>query len=400
MIVIADDITGAAEIAGIAHSYGMQVILSCTEGDSHDCESSVPDGHPSGAVFVIATDTRSLTEEEAASEIRRITAAQPTTSPTLLFKKTDSALRGHVVAELAALLESTHYQRAVYLPANPSKNRIVRDGTYLINDVPIHQTAFSYDPEYPATVSKLKERFPDATEHHIIMPDATSADDIRHVIAEYDDGNTLFAGAADLFSALLQHFLQPRQTVARQGSKTMAGGSKKALTDADKPLGHTSPTDGTIILCGCTQSRQLDIGLPVANMPAAVYDGHCDTDTWDTTAYTASHRIILAIPHTHRTGRQTAIHLRNMMARKTKALIDEYCPRELIIEGGATAWTTLKTLGWRHFHINRQIAPGVVEMLADNGTFVTLKPGSYPWGSMIQQLTYTSQPTNLEIEKE
>jgi uncharacterized protein YgbK (DUF1537 family) len=56
----------------------------------------------------------------------------------------------------------------------------------------------------------------------------------------------------------------------------------------------------------------------------------------------------------------------------------------LIIEGGATAWATLQALGWTQFTIERQIAPGVIQMRAGCGTMVTLKPGSYPWGSMFK----------------
>ena len=68
-----------------------------------------------------------------------------------------------------------------------------------------------------------------------------------------------------------------------------------------------------------------------------------------------------------------------MMARKTKELITYHRPDHLIIEGGATAWATLQALGWHLFSIEREFAPGVVQMRASNGTLLTLKPGSYPW---------------------
>ena len=204
MIVIADDITGAAEIAGIAFSKGHQVSLVC--GSSVCCDNVA------AQTTVIATDTRSMTEGEAIAETQRIAkfplGARPFPRltgalPCVLFKKTDSALRGHVVAELTALMEATGYRRAVYLPANPSKGRIIKDGAYYINGNPIHETDFSFDPEFPAKTSVLRERFPDAEGKGIIMPDAESEEDVRKVIAKYNDGNTLFAGAADLFSALL-----------------------------------------------------------------------------------------------------------------------------------------------------------------------------------------------------
>ena len=366
MIVIADDITGAAEMAGIAFAQGLSVRLVC--GSSVCCDTVAVNG-----TTVIATDTRSMSEAEAVAETRRIAShLSPLTSH--LFKKTDSALRGHVVAELSALMQATGYHRAVYLPANPSKGRIIRGGIYYINHVPIHETDFSFDPEFPATTSALKERFPDAEQYGIIMPDAESEEDIRRVIVKYNDGKTLFAGAADLFSAMLGTFGNTRITSNTRASR-LSGSS-------------------TLILCGSTQSKPLDLGIPIAPMPREVYDGNDDLSLWDTSAYDKEHRLILTMPYTHRTGKESAVHLRTMMARKAKELITQHLfpalDREgsgeglhLIIEGGATAWATLQVLGWTQFEIIAQLAPGVVQMQAANGTLVTLKPGSYPWGNII-----------------
>ena len=357
MIVIADDITGAAEMAGIAFARDAEVRLVC--GCSVcGCDTAT---HP---ITVIATDTRSMSEAEAIAETKRIVSAI-SHQPSAIYKKTDSALRGHVVAELTALLESTGYQRAVLLPANPSKGRIIRGGSYYINGKPIHETDFSFDPEFPAKTSVLRERFPDAEAKGIIMPDAESEEDIRNIIAQYDDGHTLFAGAADLFSALLKN-QEDRPHDFRNA--TIKGGS---------------PLDSTLILCGSTQSKPLDLGIPIAPMPREIYDGDDDISLWDTSVYEEQHSLILTMPFTHRTGKETAVHLRTMMARKAKELIAQHTPSHLIIEGGATAWATLQALGWNEFDITRQIAPGVVQMSATNGTLVTLKPGSYPWGPLL-----------------
>ena len=177
MIVIADDITGAAEMAGIAFARGEDVRLACGSPVS-DCDIAT------NGTVVIATDTRSMSEAEAVPETHCITSAF-IHHTSAIFKKTDSALRGHVVAELSALMEATGCRRAVFLPANPSKGRIIKNGTYYINNVPIHETAFSYDPEFPAKSSVLRERFPDAQAKGIIMPDAESEEDIQKVIAKY-----------------------------------------------------------------------------------------------------------------------------------------------------------------------------------------------------------------------
>ena len=381
MIVIADDITGAAEIAGIAFEQGQQVQLVC--GSACSC------GTVTNRTTVIATDTRSMSEAEAITETKRIASHSSLfTLHFSLFKKTDSALRGHVVAELTALLEATGYERAVYLPANPSKGRVIRNGVYYIKEVrgegaevretPLDETAFSYDPEFPARTSVLKERFPDAEEKGIIMPDAESEEDIRKVIQQYNDGKTLFAGAADLFSGMIG---------------MGCGRLKKSIAKRPIPSNHASSIfhqtsdirhqTSTLILCGSTQSRALDWGIPIAPMPKEIYDGGNDLSLWDTTGYKQEHSLILSIPYTHRTGKEVAVHLRTMMAKMAEQLIAEHCPDHLIIEGGATAWATLQALGWSQFQIVDQIAPGVVQMQATNGTRVTLKPGSYPWGALI-----------------
>lgn len=393
MIVIADDITGAAEIAGIAHATGHPARLLC--GCPAGCDSVA-----TGAVTVIATDTRSMTEGEAAAETRHIISPLSLEGDggRLLFKKTDSALRGHVVAELTALMQATGYQRAVYLPANPSKERTIRNGIYYIKGVPIADTAFSYDPEFPAHTSSLKERFPDAGNHGIIMPDAESTDDIRRVIERYDDGKTLFAGAADLFTA----FLPKGQGIDRLTSST----SHTSLTSTTGPTGLSRPS--VLILCGSTQSRPLDLGIPVAPMPCEVYDGERGADYWFQALIATPHALgetshcdatrskrdlspltslILTIPHTHRTGKEVAVHLRTVMAEMARRLVSLHRPDQLIVEGGATAWATLNALGWHEFQIERQAAPGVVQMSATNGTLVTLKPGSYPWGGLFQSFS-------------
>ncbi|MBQ3361055.1 MAG: hypothetical protein IJG46_02850 [Prevotella sp.] len=343
MIVIADDITGAAEIAGIAFSKGHQVSLVCGEGVA------------TNQITVIATDTRSMTEAEAIAETKQLSLLISHHS-SLIYKKTDSALRGHVVAELEALMQATGYKRAVYLPANPSKGRIVRNGIYYIGETPIAETAFSYDPEFPAKTSALRERFPDAEEKGIIMPDAESEEDIRRIITEYNDGHTLFAGAADLFSAFL----------------------------TSKPTTYHPPinTNNKLILCGSTQSKPLELGIPIAPMPKEIYDGSDDLSLWDTSVYDNERGLILTIPYTHRTGKEVAVHLRNIMAKMTQQLIKRHHPKQLIVEGGATAWAALQAIGWSQFVIICQIAPGVVQMRAANGTLVILKPGSYPWGKL------------------
>ena len=384
IIVIADDITGAAEIAGIAFHHGLPVRLLCSSLSITNPKDVVS---RETEVTVIATDTRSMTEAEAVVETRQLTKLITSffTPPlggwgagVILFKKTDSALRGHVVAELEVLLHETSYEHALYLPANPSKGRIIKDGIYYIGDKPIAETDFSFDPEFPAVSSKMAERFPFCEEKNIFWHDVTSEEDIQQAIAQADD-RTLFAGAADLFTTLLSVKNNPPSSLSTPHSSLFTL--------------HSS----LLIVCGSTQSKPLNLGIPVCPMPVEVYDQQTDAEEWITSLIEqlhpssspslnregrggSSHSLILTIPYRHRTGKEVAIYLRETMGEVIRRLVAVYPPQELIIEGGSTAWQILQQLGWHEFDITDEIAPGVVRMHAvGTHTHVTMKPGSYPW---------------------
>lgn len=353
--VIADDITGAAEMAGIARHFGLRVELVMDVPDNADCD-----------VLVVATDTRSMPQAEAAGESHSVADAfRKVNGVTAIFKKTDSALRGHVVAELEAILDATDYKRALYLPANPSKGRIIRGGVYYIGDMQLHETDFSFDPEFPAFSSRLEERFPDAASKNISFADAVMEKDIELAVKQADDGMTVFAGAADLFTAFLRHTL---------GCSPVEG--QPCIPDLSDCL----------IICGSTQSKPVDCGAVTMWMPLDVYDGDSDAAAeWIKglcDAFIENKAMILAVSHHHRTGREVAVYLRGLMADVVASLVGIRSPKELIIEGGATAYSILRRLSSRSFTVTDQLAPGVVRMRAADGTHITMKPGSYPWGSL------------------
>ncbi|MBQ2951681.1 MAG: hypothetical protein IJE12_11695 [Prevotella sp.] len=243
MLIIADDITGAAEIAGIAWRKGLKVRLMVYQPNMPTTPLSSWRG-AGGEALILATDTRSGTEEEAVKTIEYLFA--PSTSPLqggvgvgLIFKKTDSVLRGHVAAELQALMRVTGKQKALLIPQNPSKGRIVKDGIYYINGTPLDQTSFAYDPEFPAKTAeakKLLKRSAGVQEcrssdnswasnlsspnshlssisspkgedgRGLLLPDATTLEEIREHVAKADN-DTLFAGGADMYEAVVDYLL-------------------------------------------------------------------------------------------------------------------------------------------------------------------------------------------------
>ena len=359
--VVADDITGAAEMAGIAHRLGLSVSLSLDWIITDDCD-----------VAVIATDTRSMTESEAIAALRKgLSKVKDDRRIRAFFKKTDSALRGNVVAELSVMINMLDLNGALYLPANPSKGRIIKDGCYLIDGMPIDKTPFSFDPEFPAFSARLTERFPNADTCAISFQDVCTSADLDDGVESAMSKRLLLAGAADLFTSFLKKYFNPK--------------TEKISIPYEVGKGSC------IVVCGSTQSDPTRCGIKPSYMPTEVYDGIVLSDAWAATLAQRyaepPHRVLIAVKDHHRTGREVAVHLRQTMALVVKNLVGMRSPDHLIIEGGATAFAILSALGWDSFEIQNEIAPGVISMkLRDGNTKVSMKPGSYPWGGMFAYL--------------
>lgn len=376
-LVIADDITGAAEIAGLALGFGCRVRFT----------TSVDRLTPDGEVTVLATDTRSMTRAEAVSATERIAARlrrlseQGVLEDVRLFKKTDSVLRGHVTAELRALA-AAGYDRALLLPANPSKGRCIVDGCYRIDGEPIDRTLFRSDPEFPATTADVVRllgggvRYATAATERldagISIGETPSCDALAAYVARFGGERLLWAGAADAFRALLAadgRTEQPQESFAGFGDRR------------------------TLVVCGSTVRHDLAAEpffrrrrVAVAPMPDAVFEG-AEPAEWVETcrrqlADDGADALLLRIPQQVRVDASRARRLRAAMAQTVAALAASDHFSEVVIEGGATAYAVLDALGWRDFVVSDAIAPGVVRLhypAAD--VYLTFKPGSYDWGA-------------------
>lgn len=118
LLVIADDFSGACEMAGIAHRYGLNVEIQLDFN---------PDTHR--RVIFFDSDTRRLTADQATDKLRRFAALAINSGKDFsLFKKIDSVLRGHVIREAEVLHDRFHKKQTFILPANPSKKRLIIDG--------------------------------------------------------------------------------------------------------------------------------------------------------------------------------------------------------------------------------------------------------------------------------
>lgn len=358
IFVIADDITGAAEMAGIGFRYGLNTVLIT------DIDRPLPECD----LLVIATDTRSMDVTEAVEETCKVVRYLKQKNIYHLFKKTDSALRGHITKELQALLSETDYNEVLLLPQNPTRKRYVREGVYYLDDTPLHETAFAYDPEFPVQTSYVNDII-----RSFHVKDAFDYEQVKTYVAQVSE-QTLLAGAADLFTAYLESL-----------------GHTAKNNESFKGLGSSE----TLIVCGSTQSISLKESAYAMNhqvytsiLPSdTFYKGIVD-EQWIQEmkkAYSQHDGFILTTSgYSPQKGKEFALQLRQTMAKIVDRLVADQQPHELVIEGGATAFAVLKELGWSNFQLSNEIAPGVIRMkyIPSQQVHIILKPGSYPWGNL------------------
>lgn len=357
IIVIADDLSGAAELAGIAFAHGLSAEVQ-------------RQFEPASTAQVIAldTDSRDLAASGAAQLLRSVTAQVVAAAPDCVFKKVDSVLRGNVRSEIEAMLDVTGQRRALLIPANPSRGRVIANGRYLLNGMPLDQTPFALDSNHPRRSADVCELLADAGEldvqlmakedslpnDGIIVPDVETVLDIERHIHDVA-GETLLAGTADCFAALLQNRFQRQPTV----------GPSAAIVPR------------ALLVCGSRASwpaRRAD--CEAAEIPVTALDERGGGPH-------GFGALALGIAEQEMADSDPA--LRSFLPRLIEFMLTNSAVKTLLIEGGATAATIAEYFGWTRFAVTAW-APagvGVLRPLSPNAPLVLIKPGSYPWPEKI-----------------
>ncbi|PMV89833.1 MULTISPECIES: four-carbon acid sugar kinase family protein [unclassified Pseudomonas] len=127
ILIIADDLSGAADCAIGFASVGMQTVVTLDPlNDEADAQ-----------VIAADTDTRRLPPARAAE--RTVAAFKALHKPgQRLYKKIDSTLRGNWAAEVAALQPLAGL--AIVAPAFPATGRTLRGGRVFVNGQPLENT--------------------------------------------------------------------------------------------------------------------------------------------------------------------------------------------------------------------------------------------------------------------
>lgn len=151
LLIIADDFTGALD-TGVQFAVHGAITRVITNPffDFSEVEKELQ-------VLVIDAETRHLSPEIAYSVVRGIVEKALKAGVFCIYKKTDSALRGNIGAELTGVLDAAGVDRIPFIPAFPKTGRITLDGVHLINGVPVAESVFGQDPFEPVRYSRVSD---------------------------------------------------------------------------------------------------------------------------------------------------------------------------------------------------------------------------------------------------
>lgn len=346
IVVIADDFTGAAELAGISLRFGLTVELCVGEVEYKNAD-----------ILVVSTDSRSLTKQAALQKTEDVIRDVMQLHPSFIYKKIDSVLRGYVADEIKLHMQWMGVQRAIVMPANTTLDRIIKKGEYFVNGIRINETGFAKDPEFPVNSSLIKEILKDEVEvinvnqvlpeNGVVVGEAENPDDYAQWVKKLDD-RWVLAGAGDFYHALLQKEYKIKD---------------KEVYRLESPLLYVC---GTAFEARKKFIKSLDC---VAYIPATI------TEEWlqeTGTVIQQQNKLVIAIDESN----ETASALRKKMALAVKDIVARSNVKEVFIEGGSTAAAVLEALNIKKLTPVNEFIRGVVRMKVDD-LFITVKPGSY-----------------------
>ena len=147
LLILTDDFTGALDTGVQFVKFGAKTCVTTDPKISFD--------ETEAKVLVIDTETRHIAPEKAFYILREIGQRAAAAGIAQIYKKTDSALRGNIGAELDGLMAGTGIDRLAYIPAFPKLGRYTKDGVLYIDNKPVNESVFGKDLFEPVTESYI-----------------------------------------------------------------------------------------------------------------------------------------------------------------------------------------------------------------------------------------------------
>lgn len=382
--VIADDLTGAMDTGGQFALSGLSTVLRLTNEVA-----------PSATVEVINTGSRELPEDQAR---QRVAAAASALQGRSLYKKLDSTLRGHLGAEIEAVLGVTDLTKAVICPAVIEEERYVIDGELWINGQRLHVTAFANDPAWPSTSSHISDKLPLSTVNLPLSVVRSGSDALAEVIksvhAQYIIADaTSKADLAIIASAIISANALPcgALSLAHAWVVALTGRDTSAAVEADALAGPLIVVAGSHHPATREQARRLSRSHSVTaitvrpNRPRDLEQG------WRKAieALSAGESVLLRTPG-HDVSPSDQAGLLDALSALAKRITDAYPVGGIVVCGGATAGRLLDALAIEAIVLRGEYHPGfpsgILQGGAGHGLPIFTKAGGFGPPDALQNL--------------
>ena len=207
LLIFADDLTGALDAAAPFAGRGMVTEVATGLEGVHAALAAAP------AVLSVNLGCRDGKADEARRRTQELLALVP--ADTILFKKIDSRLKGHIAAEMDAI----SFRRALVVPAIPDFGRIVSSGAVSGFGV---ETAIAIDEKLGRHALRCS------------IPDTRTTEDIRQALsAAQAEGVDLFIGArglAETLASVMAARVLPDVATVPPGKGIFVIGSRDPIT--------------------------------------------------------------------------------------------------------------------------------------------------------------------------
>ncbi|WP_223624281.1 3-oxo-tetronate kinase [Microbacterium sp. EST19A] len=369
--VIADDVTGATDVAAALRRAGLRTLLAL---GTDIAEASVdPDG------IVIGLKTRSLPADEAVAQSLAALAVLRERGADRIYIKYcstfDSTAEGNIGPITEAVAEALGADLVVTTPAAPLHGRTVYRGHLFVGDVLLAETHMRDHPVTPMRDSSVLRLLAAQSAHPVGMLPLEvvqrGADAVREAMdrARADGIRQLIADAVtDADLAVLADAAGDELLVA--GSAGLVGALALRETVAGEPAPEPPPGRTAIIAGSCSRRtlEQIDgfiaSGLPAYRVAAEPDDSAEDLaaralEWWDRQPSDASALIYSSSPASERRQEVPgAGELYERTAGLVAAALADRGVTRMLIAGGETSGEVIRSLGTAVAVVEEEVAPG------------------------------------------
>ncbi len=338
ILALADDLTGAMEVGAKFAAAGLTTLV-CAKPCSEDHHVGVNG-------LVIDTETRHLPAPDSEQVIRTLALSARERGIRLLFKKTDSTLRGNIASELKGLAAAFPQLPVFYVPAYPAMGRTVRDGRLFVNGIPVSDSIFARDGLNPITESWIPSLISSISE---LMPVISVPP--SHSIADVERAVYVFDGESE------RDLLETASLISGSGPVVLSAGPAgiaQYLAQAAAIKPPTPPIFPSLRNCLVVNGSRHSVSLE--QIKHASDAGWLSVGPEDVPGNLTSLWAILELP------REQPVVTVNP-AQRTGKIISQILRQSdldaMIVFGGDTAYGILEALGTPHIRSVGEVLPGV-----------------------------------------